>query len=144
MHPIGLSIPLENIRNSLVFWCFLRVQKDNKVTKQVNNKSVFISIISYLWLLPLLTMRNKLKNKNEIDVRYTFQMNVWQFRRSEHATWDLTHFRPMFHLWINQVVGFYWQNVWKTPVEEWHFKERYRSSTMQGTLMEISRSPYLF
>ena len=21
-----------------------------------------------------------------------------------------------------QVVGFYYQNVWKTPVEEWHFK----------------------
>ena len=31
-------------------------------------------------------------------------------------------FWPMFHLWINQVVGFYLQNVWKTPVEEWHFK----------------------
>ena len=25
----------------------------------------------------------------------------------------LTHFRPMFHLRINQVVGFYLQNVWK-------------------------------
>ena len=24
----------------------------------------------------------------------------------------------MFHFWINQVVGFYKQNVWKTPVEE--------------------------
>ena len=23
----------------------------------------------------------------------------------------LTHFQPMFHLWINQVVGFYKQNV---------------------------------
>ena len=34
----------------------------------------------------------------------------------------LTHFRPMFHLSLNQVVGFYQQNVWKTPVEEWHFK----------------------
>ena len=35
---------------------------------------------------------------------------------------NLTHFRPMFHLRINQVVGFYYQNVWKTPVEEGHFK----------------------
>ena len=35
----------------------------------------------------------------------------------------------MFQLRINQVVGFYMQNVWKTPVEEWHFKERCRSST---------------
>ena len=34
----------------------------------------------------------------------------------------LTHFRPMFHLCRNQVVGFYYQNVWKTFVEEWHFK----------------------
>ena len=24
---------------------------------------------------------------------------------------SLTHFQPMFHLWINQVVGFYKQNV---------------------------------
>ena len=29
----------------------------------------------------------------------------------------LTHFRPMFHLRINQVVGFKLQNIWKTPVE---------------------------
>ena len=35
---------------------------------------------------------------------------------------SLTHFRPMFHLRTNQVVDFYQQNVWKTPVEEWHFK----------------------
>ena len=27
----------------------------------------------------------------------------------------LTHFRPMFCLCRNQVVGFHWQNVWKTP-----------------------------
>ena len=27
---------------------------------------------------------------------------------------ELTHFRPMLHLCRNQVVGFYWQNVWKT------------------------------
>ena len=26
----------------------------------------------------------------------------------------------MFHLRMNQVVGFYKQNVWKIPVEEWH------------------------
>ena len=31
----------------------------------------------------------------------------------------LTHFRPMFLLCRNQVVGFYKQNVWKTPAEEW-------------------------
>ena len=35
---------------------------------------------------------------------------------------QLTHFRLMFHLCRNQVVGFYWQNVWKTHVEEWNFK----------------------
>ena len=34
----------------------------------------------------------------------------------------LTHFRLMFHLQINEVVDFYLQNVWKIPVEEWHFK----------------------
>ena len=34
----------------------------------------------------------------------------------------LTNFRPMFHLSINQVVGFYQQIVWKRPVGEWHFK----------------------
>ena len=25
----------------------------------------------------------------------------------------------MFQLCINQVIGFYYQNVWKTPVEEY-------------------------
>ena len=34
----------------------------------------------------------------------------------------LTHFQPMFDFCKNQVVGFYNQNVWKTPVEKWHFK----------------------
>ena len=27
----------------------------------------------------------------------------------------------MFQLRINQVVGLYYQNIWKTPVEDWHF-----------------------
>ena len=36
--------------------------------------------------------------------------------------WSLTHFQPMFDLCRNQVVGFYYQNIWKTPVEEWYFK----------------------
>ena len=35
---------------------------------------------------------------------------------------SLNHFQPMFHLWKSHVDGFYEQNVWKTPVEEWHFK----------------------
>ena len=30
----------------------------------------------------------------------------------------LTHFWPLFHLRISQVVCFYWQNVWKTPMEQ--------------------------
>ena len=36
-------------------------------------------------------------------------------------TW-LNHSRPMSHLFGNQVVDFYYQNVWETPLEEWHFK----------------------
>ena len=32
----------------------------------------------------------------------------------KEMTKDLAHFRPMLHLWTNQVVGFYCQNVWKT------------------------------
>ena len=31
---------------------------------------------------------------------------------------SLNNFQPMFQLWINQAVGFYSQNIWKTPVEE--------------------------
>ena len=37
---------------------------------------------------------------------------------------SLSHFRPMFHLCRNQVIGFYLQNLWKTPVEEWHFASK--------------------
>ena len=33
----------------------------------------------------------------------------------------LMYFRPMSHLCRKQVVGFYKQNVWKTPVAEWKF-----------------------
>ena len=34
----------------------------------------------------------------------------------------LSYFQPKFELCKNQVVGFYFQDIWKTPVEEWHFK----------------------
>ena len=47
--------------------------------------------------------------------------------KGEGAT--LTNIRPMFDLRINQVVGFYYRNVWKTPLKEWHFKWRCRSLT---------------
>ena len=39
------------------------------------------------------------------------------FDRDNQDSAYLTYFRPMFHLWENQVDGFYQQNVWKTPVE---------------------------
>ena len=39
-----------------------------------------------------------------------------------HQRENLAHFEPMFHLQADQIVGFYKQNFWKTPVEEWHFK----------------------
>ena len=44
----------------------------------------------------------------------------------------------MFHLCRNQVVGFYLQNVWKTPVEEWHFasKNQLPGLSVCGTLVE--------
>ena len=41
---------------------------------------------------------------------------IWMVPMKEKVT--LTHFRPMFDLCRNQVVGFYSQNVYKTPVEE--------------------------
>ena len=44
----------------------------------------------------------------------------------------------MFHLCRNQVVSFYQQNVWKTPVEEWHFASKNQLSglSVKGTLVE--------
>ena len=44
----------------------------------------------------------------------------------------------MFHLCRNQVVDFYWQNVWKIPVEEWHFarKNQLLSLPVSGTSVE--------
>ena len=44
----------------------------------------------------------------------------------------------MFNLCRNQVVGFYYQNVWKTPVEEWHFssKNQLPGLSIVGTLVE--------
>ena len=50
----------------------------------------------------------------------------------------LTHFRPMFHLRRSQVVGFYLQNAWKTPVEEWHFPSQNQlpGLSVVGTLVE--------
>ena len=50
----------------------------------------------------------------------------------------------MFHLRINKLVGFYKQNVWKTPVEEWHFFKHFTSKNqlpgfyVSGKLVENS------
>ena len=61
------------------------------------------------------------------------KMNVYVFvYKNVSVSWGLyvlTQFQQMFVLCKNQVVDFYLQNVWKTPVEEWHFKKRCRSTT---------------
>ena len=67
-----------------------------------------------------------ISNEKQIKIfkLISYQTNLWlQIKNS------LTHFRPVFHLCRNQVIGFYEENVWKTLVEEWHFKERCRSMT---------------
>ena len=57
---------------------------------------------------------------------------------TRHGQVRLTHFRPMFYLCRNQVVVFYQQKVWKTPVEEWHFtsKNQLPGLSVGGTLVE--------
>ena len=37
---------------------------------------------------------------------------------------SLTHLQPVFHLWINQVVDFYQQNVWETQMFFKHFTSK--------------------
>ena len=51
---------------------------------------------------------------------------------------SLSHFRPMFHLFSNQVTGFYLQNLWKALVEEWHFasKNQLAGLSVGGTLVD--------
>ena len=48
---------------------------------------------------------------------------------SSHALETLTCFRPKFNLCRNNVAGFYLQNVWKTPVEEWSLYLKKANST---------------
>ena len=50
----------------------------------------------------------------------------------------LTHFWPMFNLCRNHIVGFCLQNVWKAPVEEWHFisKNQLPGLSVSKTLVE--------
>ena len=44
----------------------------------------------------------------------------------------------MFCLYKNQAVGFHQQNVWKSPVEEWHLasKKQLPGLPVSGTLVE--------
>ena len=43
----------------------------------------------------------------------------------------------MFNFFRNHVVGFYYQNVWKTPVEEWHVvDDQLLGLSIIGTLFE--------
>ena len=52
----------------------------------------------------------------------------------------------MFDLCRNQVVGFYYQNVWKTAMEEWHFssKNQRPGLSIVGTLVENELKRHLF
>ena len=52
------------------------------------------------------------------SIRNTFNTSVCKIYYEVY----LTHFQVMFDLYRNQVVGFYEQNVWKTPVGECHFR----------------------
>ena len=60
--------------------------------------------------------------------------------RSMHKPLSLTHFQPIFDLGRGQVVGFYYQNVWKTTVKQWHFgsKNQLLGLSIIGTLVEMS------
>ena len=44
----------------------------------------------------------------------------------------------MFHLFSNQVIGLYLQNLWKALVEEWHFasKNQLAGLSVGGTLVD--------
>ena len=44
----------------------------------------------------------------------------------------------MLHLRMNQVAGFYKQNVWKTPVEEWQFKDGGHRSLLKMSFFQRS------
>ena len=55
-------------------------------------------------------------------------LEPWYIRNSGIFSSQST-FRTLFHLRMNQVVGFHQQDVWKTLVEEWDFKKTFRSMT---------------
>ena len=53
-----------------------------------------------------------------------YSSSYYSFMISQSSTFWLTHSWTMLHVCRNQVVGFSWENVWKTPKKEWHFKYR--------------------
>ena len=59
---------------------------------------------------------------NQVNISYNNTIDKYQ--SISFQLLSLSHVRPMFHLCRNQVVGFYLQNLWKTPVEEWHFASK--------------------
>ena len=80
-------------------------------------------------------VKNKLKNQNMPKVMFDVAVVVSciilliSSCRNELViailfnSWS-EQFRPMFHIRINQIVGFYQQNARKTPVKEWHFASK--------------------
>ena len=55
----------------------------------------------------------------------------------------LTDFRPIFLLRINQVVGFYEQNVGKRLVEEWHIKVKIQAIDRSFLNILLLKTKYL-
>ena len=74
-----------------------------------------------------ISYKNSIDKYQSISFCYIIliQLFYWVMRKNwMFQLLSLSHFRPMFHLCRNQVVGFYLQNLWKTPVEEWHFASK--------------------
>ena len=93
-----------------------------------DNRKMLTDVVA-LSLLLLFSIRQWIYNGNSVFWTYYFcwvnsqtfpkntqLLNLLLLSKSSAAVKKIDN-RPMFHLWINQVVGFYQQNVWKTPAE---------------------------
>ena len=92
-------------------------------TKWSNTLKKFVVFCRQIVSMCLTIMSDwRLKN----TCRNLFSGNINAILKYEIYYWFLSHFRSMFYLFRNQLVCFYYQNVWKAPVKKWHFKLRCR------------------
>ena len=112
--PPTTGVSTNNNKISVNLHLFLQLQFYLEMRSMKQKKIVFINkMLTRKKTTLYQTTMEQARKKNP------FRASLRSSRSIQKLKVVLTYFQPMFDFCINQVVDFYYQNVWKTSVEEY-------------------------